>query len=316
MNDFRVKQFENPINGGDADNAVEQNTQVLRRQVDEAISTAPVFDLHTHLFAPQFGDMSLWGIDDLLNYHYLTAELFRFSSTSPDEFWLMEKQARSDLIWRKLFVENTPLSEATRGVISVLSTLGLDTQAPNLKEARDFFSSQTLDSYLEKALETSGVTDIVMTNDPLDETEIQVWNSDKKIDGRFHSSLRLDRILNGWEEAVPLLAKQGYEVSQNVDERSIRETRRFLDDWIAKMKPLYMGVSLPDDFVFPENSPRGSLIENVVLPTCHEHDLSLALMIGVRRRVNPALKVAGDGLGRADVSVLDRICARYPGVRF
>ncbi len=115
---------------------------------------------------------------------------------------------------------------------------------------------------------------------------------------------------------MPLINKQNYEVSTNLDERSISETRRFLDDWIARMKPLYLGVSLPDDFVYAEESVRGKLIREAVLPTCKEHGVSLALMIGVRRRVNPALKLAGDGLGRADVSVVSRICAENPEIKF
>jgi len=36
----------------------------------------------------------------------------------------------------------------------------------------------------------------------------------------------------------------------------------------------------------------------------------------VRRGVNPALRVAGDGVGRADVSAVGRLCAENPGVRF
>jgi hypothetical protein len=39
-------------------------------------------------------------------------------------------------------------------------------------------------------------------------------------------------------------------------------------------------------------------------------------MIGVRRRVNPALKLAGDGVGRADVSAVARISAENPDVKF
>ena len=38
-------------------------------------------------------------------------------------------------------------------------------------------------------------------------------------------------------------------------------------------------------------------------------------MVGVRRAVNPALRVAGDGLGRADVSAIERICVENPDVR-
>jgi len=317
MNNLTITQFEKTISadgdgrGGDARDLTE-----LRRQVDEIVAKTPVFDLHTHLFAPEFGELNLFGIDELLNYHYLIAELFRFSSITPEAFWKLEKTKQSDLIWRTLFVENTPLSEATRGVVSVLSTLGLDARAENLNEAREFFQSQKPTDYIEKVLKLSNVTDIGMTNDPLDEAEIKVWNGDREIDSRFHAALRLDRLLNGWTDAAPLMRKQNYEVSETIDRRTIDETRRFLDDWISKMKPLYLGVSLPDDFAYPEDSARGRLIKEAVLPVCREHKLSLALMVGVRRRVNPALKLAGDGLGRADVSVVARICAENPDVKF
>jgi len=314
MNNLTIKQFETRTNADGA--GAPHDVRELRRQVDEIISTTPVVDLHTHLFPAQFGELSLYGIDELLNYHYLIAELFRFSDVSPAEFWRMEKRAQADLIWQTLFVENTPLSEATRGVIAVLSTLGLNTRAEDLSEAREFFAAQKPEDYLGRVLDIAYVSDVVMTNDPLDEAEIKVWNGDEKIDSRFHAALRLDRILNRWVEAAPLMNKQGYEVSANLDERTVQETRRFLDDWIARMKPLYLGVSLPDDFTFPEESLRGKLIKEVVLPTCQAHNISLSLMIGVRRSVNPALKLAGDGLGRADVSAVTRICAENPEIKF
>lgn len=314
MNNLTSKESENLTNAGDS---IAHDIQELRGQVHEIVSTVPVIDLHTHLFAPQFGELNLWGIDELLNYHYLIAELFRYSTATPAEFWRMEKRAQSDLIWRTLFVENTPLSQATRGVTAVLSALGLNTRAADLSEAREFFGAQNPEYYLEKVLRIANVSDIVMTNDPLDEAEIKTWNNaDEKLDSRFHAALRLDRLLNGWTEAAPLINKQGYQVSADLDARSISESRRFLDDWIAKMKPLYLGVSLPDDFTYPEESLRGKLIKEVVLPTCRAHGLSFALMIGVRRRVNPALKLAGDGLGRADVSSIERICAENPDVKF
>ena len=288
----------------------------LRENVDAAIKNAPVFDLHTHLFPAQFGDLNLYGIDELLNYHYLIAELFRYEDIAPDDFYAMEKEARSDLIWRVLFVENTPLSEATRGVISVLDAYDLDVRAENLHAAREFFRAQKAEDFIGKVLQIANVSDVVMTNDPLDEAEINVWNSDEKVDARFHAALRLDRLLNGWTKAVPLMRKQNYAVAEDLSGKTIAETRRFLDDWIAKMQPLYLGASLPDDFAYPENSPRGRLLKEVIFPTCEAHKISLALMIGVRRQVNPALKLAGDGVGRADVSALSRICAENPDVKF
>lgn len=265
----------------------------LRRHVDEVMAATPVTDLHTHLYAPRFGELNLWGIDELLNYHYLIAELFRSSSVQPEEFWQLNRTEQADLIWRTLFVEQTPLSEATRGVMAVMSTLGLNTRAADLREAREFFRAQRAEDYLERVLKLSCVSDMVMTNDPLDEIETRTWESEVEIDPRFHAALRLDRILNSWTEAAPKLSAQGYQVQVEIDERTISETRRFLADWIARMKPLYLGVSLPDDFAYPEETPRARLLRGAVLPVCREHDLSLALMIGVRRRVNPALRMAG-----------------------
>src|SRR3954469_25443951 len=84
----------------------------LRREVETIINRTPVIDIHTHLFAPAFGELSLFGIDELLTYHYLIAELFRSSEIAPEYFWQMNKAEQADLIWKTLFVENTPLSEA------------------------------------------------------------------------------------------------------------------------------------------------------------------------------------------------------------
>lgn len=320
MNYPTIEQIENRTNNNNyGDTATLQTPNAderLRREIDEIVAAVPVTDLHTHLFAPQFEDLNLYGIDELLNYHYLIAELFRYSPVTPAEFWQMDKRAQADLIWRTLFVENTPLSEATRGVIYVMTALGLDARAETLHEARAFFAAQKPEEYLAKILKIANVSDIVMTNDPLDEAEIEVWNdAGRPIDRRFHAALRLDRLLNGWPEAAPLIAQQNYKVSADLDAACLGETRRFLDDWIEKMKPLYLGASLPDDFNYPEESVRGKLIKEVVLPAARAHKLPLALMIGVRRRVNPALKLAGDGVGCADVSALARICAENPDVR-
>jgi hypothetical protein len=39
-------------------------------------------------------------------------------------------------------------------------------------------------------------------------------------------------------------------------------------------------------------------------------------MIGVKRGVNPQLRLAGDGVGTADVSAVERLCAAFPGNKF
>ena len=114
--------------------------------VEQELQSTPFIDVHTHLFQPSLGDLGLWGIDELITYHYLEAELFRSSKIRPAEYFALEKRQKADAIWQALFVENAPVSEATRGVVAVLKAFGLPTASSDLREARDFFASQNAGS--------------------------------------------------------------------------------------------------------------------------------------------------------------------------
>ena len=70
----------------------------LARWVDDALSTTPVYDLHTHLYPPSFGPLMLWGIDELLTYHYLVGEAIRASGVAYDAFWKLEQARRAEFI--------------------------------------------------------------------------------------------------------------------------------------------------------------------------------------------------------------------------
>ncbi|MFL6208564.1 MAG: glucuronate isomerase [Pyrinomonadaceae bacterium] len=309
------------MTGNSTDNGNSQSARLtdraeLRRQVTEVINSTPVIDVHTHLFAPEFGALNLFGIDELLTYHYLIAETFRSSDITYERFWQMNKTAHADLVWQTLFVENSPISEATRGVVTVLSAFGLDPHAPDLTEARGFFRAQNFSAHLDRVLDLSCVSDVVMTNDPFDAQEANIWEHGASLDRRFHAALRMDRLLNDWEHTAAKLSAQGYRVDAALSGETVDEVRRFLDKWITRMQPLYMAVSLPDDFKFPADDARDQVIREVVLPIARAHKLPFAVMVGVRRRVNPALRVAGDGLGRADVGAVERLCAANPDVRF
>lgn len=306
----------NSIDNNNSQTARLTDRAELRRQVTEVINSTPVIDVHTHLFAPEFGALNLFGIDELLTYHYLIAETFRSTDLTYERFWQMNKTAQADLVWQTLFVANSPISEATRGVVTVLNALGLDPSAPDLTEARAFFRAQSFSAHLNRLLDLSCVSDVVMTNDPFDAQEANIWESGARLDRRFHAALRMDRLLNDWEHTAAKLTTQGYRVDPELSGETTSEVRRFLDKWITRMQPLYMAVSLPDDFKFPAQDARDRVIREVVLPVAREHKLPFAVMVGVRRRVNPALRVAGDGLGRADVGAVERLCAANPDVRF
>jgi hypothetical protein len=137
-----------------------------------------------------------------------------------------------------------------------------------------------------------------MPNDPLDPEEAPQWERGVERDARFHPAMRLGRILS------------------ESPARTLPEVRRLPADWYARVQPVCMAVSLPDTFQFPEESACGRVFAEAVLPSCREFGIPLSLMIGVRRQVNPALRLAGDVSGLADLRALERLCAAYPENRF
>src|SRR5687767_11020911 len=115
--------------------------EAIGAAVHEALSREPVVDMHTHLYSPRFGTpmpgrgkqpadprgLMLWGVDELLTYHYLAAEVFRVVPASQmpyERYWKMTRREQADHIWKHLFVERAPISEACRGVLTVIEKLG------------------------------------------------------------------------------------------------------------------------------------------------------------------------------------------------
>lgn len=288
----------------------------IESAVQDALSATQCVDMHTHLYPAAFGKIGLWGIDELLTYHYLEAEFFRHSDLTPEKYWTLSKRDQADAIWKTLFVENTPVSEATRGVVAVLKAFDLPTEAPDLSEARKFFVAQSPEAHINNVLRMAGVSTVVMTNDPLDPEEMPVWMKGVESDARFQPVLRLDRILRDWSDPWEQLVGLGYKIDNRASAMCVAEIRRFLSDWCRRMQPIYMAVSLPDTFEFPADTPQGILFREAVLPACREFGLPLSLMIGVRRQVNPRIRLAGDAVGRADLRSLERLCQKYPENRF
>src|SRR5580700_1296368 len=84
----------------------------IPKVVEEVLASTQFVDIHTHLYSPAFGKLGLWGIDELLTYHYLEAEFFRNSDTPPQQYWSLSKRQQADAIWQALFVQSNPISEA------------------------------------------------------------------------------------------------------------------------------------------------------------------------------------------------------------
>lgn len=311
----------------------------IAKTVREAVAESPVWDFHTHLYTPAFGTptgrgatpdpkgLMLWGIDELLTYHYLIAEVLREArpaELSVEAFWKLTQQEQADLIWRKLFVEATPLSEACRGVVTTLTRLGLDPNEPDLKAYRRWFAEQTPQEQIDRVLDLAGVSTVTMTNELFDPNERRRWLEDEGLrsDSRFLSVLRFDKLVVDWPAAVADLNDWGYRVDEELSGDSVAEAQRLLDEWLDRMDPVYCAMSLPPDWIYEEGAAEGALqqagqrcLKEVILPVCERRGLPLALMIGVNRAVNPAVRLAGDSVGKADVRQLESLCREWPSVQ-
>lgn len=289
----------------------------IRPQVAGVLDQTPIVDIHTHIYSEPFGDLLLWGIDELLTYHYLVAELFRYRpDLAYSDFWAMPKAQQAELIWNEIFVKNTPVSEAARGVVTTLHRLGVDASDKDLGKIRQFIGRFSTAEYIDRVFELANIRRAVMTNDPFEPKEQAVWNSGGHTDERFAAALRLDRLLNDFPGGARELSAQGFNVSSEIDRSTTAAVREFLKTWIDKMKPVYMAVSLPPSFRMDDGSDRARLIAECVLPIARECRLPFAMMIGVKKRVNPALGDAGDSVGKADIAVVEALARDHSDVRF
>ena len=290
----------------------EEMGQVVGRILRET----PITDVHTHIYPAAFGDLLLWGVDELITYHYLIAETFRYEKSSYEQYFSMPKRQQADLIWKTLFLDRSPLSEAQRGVLTVMNKLGQDVRSRDLGAIRKYCESKSVEEYIDIVFKTAGVKEVVMTNDIFNPQEFAVWSAGPKLDPRFKAVLRIDPLLNLDASAIDLLQKTGYAADAELGGESVAEIRRFLKDWMLKMDALYVAASLPPTFRVPEGSLRSRVVEECVLPVCRELNRPFAMMIGVTKRVNPGLGDAGDAVAKADIGTVTYLCQKYPANKF
>src|SRR5262245_51488486 len=140
----------------------------IAQAVQNAIDAQPIIDMHTHLYPPSFGTpmggprgkadsdgLLLWGVDELLTYHYLVAEVFRIVPATQlpyEQFWKMTKRQQADHVWKNLFIDRAPISEACRGVLTTVQKLGLDPSDPTPAKWREFCESQDPGDYIDRVM--------------------------------------------------------------------------------------------------------------------------------------------------------------------
>jgi hypothetical protein len=248
----------------------------VRSIVFAEVAASEVIDLHTHILPPSHGSLCLWGIDELLTYHYLVAEYFMTApeSMTPESFYDLSTQEQAEVIWKALFIDRSPISEACRGVLTTLKSLGLEGKLAtrDLEGIRGFYRKYQkrgeagAEDFCERVFQISGVRYVIMTNIPFSRTEAQYWRGPNKqtYSKRFRSSLRVDPLLAGDSTTIKVALKgSGYDVS-------LEGARQYLRDWIDTMKPEYLMASTPHDFVFEEGSLAGIAKSSVNKEALHE----------------------------------------------
>ena len=317
----------------------------LAEVITEAVSECEVIDLHTHLFPPSHGELLLWGIDELLTYHYLVSEFFMVApgSITHKNFFALSKTEQANLIWEHLFRRRNPISEAQIGVLTTLRVLGLGhlVEAGDIEPIRAWFESQDAASHAEKVFVLSRVKFVVMTNIPFLEKETCKWvvSPTSRIDlatasfssgdiiaqtfdrNRFKTALRIDPLLKGdWGTIRYCLERRGLPAT-------LEGARVFIEAWAKVYQPEYLMASTPEHFGYRTTDPgpleegwftATQLIDDVMIPCAKKLGLPLAMKFGACRGMQPALDPCGggDGVTVADTRPLREMCRNYPTVKF
>ncbi len=286
--------------------------------VRQAVATTSVCDIHTHLFPPSHGKLLLWGVDELLTYHYLVAELFTIAprEVTPERFWALPKTSQADLVWEHVFLRHGALSEAARGAVTTLSALGLDVAGRDLAGIRQWFAAQKLQEHLERVFQIANLDYAVMTNNPFIAEEAGYWKAQLPCPGRLKAALRIDALILNWPAAAKAMQASGYKTPPVAGAAAFAEARNFLAEWVEILQPVYLAASLPPDFTYSSSAISSEVMDKVVLPTAREFALPVAMMMGVRKGVNPALGDGGDGVGESDMTALQHLLQKHPDVKF
>ncbi|KPA18245.1 hypothetical protein MHK_001541 [Candidatus Magnetomorum sp. HK-1] len=282
------------------------------------INNVSIVDMHTHLYGPDFDDLLLWGIDELLNYHYLYVEFFRIHNLMDyNTFYSMNKAERADLIWKTLFVDNTPISESCIGVITVLNELSIDFNCRNLNSIRAQYNTIDREKHIDLVFGKTNIKYVVMTNDIFEDREHNIWKKNKKKrDKRFKGSLRVDTILNNYLHSFPKLFEWGYHLQRDLCSKSVRELKRFFEEWIDITESVYVNTTIGPEFIYPDDSIRTKILDKCLFPTLIKKRIPISIMLGVRKNINPLLREGGNSLGKINIEYIENLLRNYSNVRF
>jgi len=276
----------------------------LSNKLLNIINYSPIFDLHTHIFPPSHKNFFLLGFKNLLNYHYLIAELLTATDIDASTFYSYNEEKKASLIWIELFEKRTPVSEACAGVLSILKELNIEINNKSFLSISDEYDNKIQSD--KNILDLSNVSSLVMTNNPFDLDEWSLFNSSDWDKKTYLASLRLDDLILDYKETLKKVKDQ----MSNQEEGTIVA---YLEKCYLQSNPVYAAVSLN---LATFNIVLNNSLWRNILVWLESKKLPLSLMLGVKRAVNKDFGLAGDGIDNINLKELSNLCNSFPKNKF
>lgn len=263
-----------------------RTSEELRSALERSLSEIKVLDLRTGIFPPEFAGLYKSGLDFLLTSPSLVEEFHLCERTMKrEQFGSLSLPMQADLVWTKLFIEHSPLSDAQLGVLQVLRQLGVDLSSKNLDRIRTQYKSLDPRSFVDRIFQLAGVESVIMQNDIFNPLERQFWLKDSNRDPRFKPSFSLDVILKDPKRAAAVMKEDGFPVSDDgigVKGNDLKMIAQFCKKWIQHIEPAYASIILDVATLLSQKSRSRVLLDEALLPLLLEENLPLFLDLRMR----------------------------------
>lgn len=183
----------------------------------------------------------------------------------------------------------------------------------------------------EKMMRLARLRYVVTCHDPFNSAELAFCLEPPPQAPRYRCALYLDKLIEGsWDMVRSSLTKSGLPFT-------FGGVLDLLRRCVEALRPVFLIVATPHDFHYemPRSDPSGrqaqqleraldsphppsvqQVLDDVILPLCQQQGLPLCIRMGTRRQVNPLWKMAGDGVGPAQLESLGRMCCSHPKTKF
>ena len=266
-------------------------SEEIKQVIWAAAHETPAVEIRAFVQPPGSPGPVVSGIDSLLTSPSVLEEFFRRRAMGRRET-MPEAEAGTaretyiksltpgelaDIVWRQLFVDHPPMSEAIRVVLTTLGLFGLDVGSGDLRILREQFAAIPEEERLKKVLKLANLELILY---PVESLSVEEEGQTAKRPPVFRPVLCLNRLLGEWKESARKLRGQGFGVKGKIDEFAPLEVRRHLAGEAARLAPVAMSFDWQRG-QYPLDDGVGRLIREAVLPLCRERGLPFLVAAGI-----------------------------------